>query len=62
MRLWVAADGCWLELLEAYLPRCPVRLSRLHWTPGSKTLFYESKASHVDPFYSQGETLDILAR
>ncbi len=58
----MAADGCWLELLEAYLLRSPVRLSRIHWTPGSKTLFYESKASHDDPFYShpQGETLDIF--
>ena len=37
-------------------------LSRIHWTPGSKTLFYESKASHDDPFYSHphGETPDVF--
>ncbi|NIS83238.1 MAG: hypothetical protein GTO14_24230 [Anaerolineales bacterium] len=51
-----------LERLCRYLLRCPVSLSRIHWTPGSKTLFYESKSSHDDPLFShpQGETLDIL--
>jgi hypothetical protein len=41
---------------------CPVSLSRIHWTPGSKTLFYESKSSHDDPLFShpQGETLDVF--
>jgi hypothetical protein len=51
-----------LEGLCRYLLRCPVSLSRIHWTPGSKTLFYESKSSHDDPLFShpQGETLDTL--
>jgi hypothetical protein len=42
--------------------RCPVSLSRIHWTPGSKTLFYQSKQSHDDPLFShpKGETLDVL--
>ncbi len=37
-------------------------LSRIHWTPGAKTLFYASKAAHDDPLYShpEGETLDIF--
>ena len=49
-----------LERLYRYLLRCPVSLSRIHWTPGAKTLFYE--ASHDNPLYShpQGETLDIF--
>jgi hypothetical protein len=51
-----------LERLCRYLLRCPVSLSRIHWTPGSKTLFYESKSSHDDSLFShpQGETLDIF--
>ena len=51
-----------LERISRYLLRCPVSLSRIHWTPGSKTLFYESKSSHDDPLFShpKGETLDIL--
>jgi len=51
-----------LERLCRYLLRCPVSLSRIHWTPGSKTLFYESKSSHDDPLFShpQGETLDVF--
>jgi hypothetical protein len=51
-----------LERLCRYLLRCPVSLSRIHWTPGSKTLFYESKSSHDDPLFShpQGETLDTF--
>jgi len=51
-----------LERLCRYLLRCPVSLSRIHWTPGSKTLFYESKGSHDDPLFShpQGETLDVF--
>ena len=37
-------------------------LSRIHWTPGAKTLFYESKNFHDDPLFShpQGETLDVF--
>jgi len=51
-----------LERLCRYLLRCPVSLSRIHWTPGSKTLFYESKGSHDEPLLShpQGESLDIF--
>ena len=53
-----------LERLCRYLLRCPVSLSRIHWTAGAKTLFYESKSSqgNDEPFYShpQGETLDIF--
>jgi hypothetical protein len=59
--LW-PQDTQGLERLCRYLLRCPVSLSRIHWTPGSKTLFYESKSSHDDPLFShpQGETLDIF--
>ena len=52
-----------LERLCRYLLRCPVSLSRIHWTPGSKTLFYESKQhANDDPLFShpKGETLDIF--
>ena len=59
--LW-PQDTQGLEMLCRYLLRCPVSLSRIHWTPGSKTLFYESKSSHDDPLFShpQGETLDVF--
>jgi hypothetical protein len=55
-------DAQGLERLCRYLLRCPVSLSRIHWTPGSKTLFYESKGSHDDPLLShpKGESLDIF--
>ncbi len=51
-----------LERLCRYLLRCPLSLSRIHWMPGAKTLFYEGKSAHHDPLAShpQGETLDIL--
>ena len=52
-----------LERLCRYLLRCPVSLSRIHWTPGAKTLFYESKQhANDDPLFShpKGETLDIF--
>jgi hypothetical protein len=51
-----------LERLCRYLLRCPVSLSRIHWTPGSKTLFYETQGFHDDPLSShpKGETLDVL--
>lgn len=51
-----------LERLCRYLLRCPVSLSRIHWTKGAKTLFYESKGSHDDPLLShpKGETIDIF--
>jgi Putative transposase/Transposase zinc-binding domain len=56
-----------LERLCRYILRCPVSLSRIHWTPGAKTLFYESKqhANHDDggePLFShpKGDTLDVF--
>ena len=51
-----------LERLCRYLLRCPVSLSRIHWTPGSRTLFYESKGAHDEPLLShpKGESLDIF--
>jgi len=51
-----------LERLCRYLLRCPVSLSRIQWTRGSKTLFYESNGSHDDPLLShpKGESLDIF--
>ena len=51
-----------LERLCRYLLRCPVSISRIHWTPGSRTLFYESKGSHDDPLLShpKGESIDIF--
>ncbi len=42
-------DSHGLERLGRYLLRCPVSLSRIDWTPGSKTLFCQSKASHDNP-------------
>jgi hypothetical protein len=56
------SDGAGIERIGRYLLRCPLSLQRIHWSPGSKTLFYEAKASHDDPFASdpQGETLDIF--
>ena len=51
-----------LERLCRYLLHCPLSLSRIHWTPGARTLFYEAKGSHDDPLAShpQGETLDVF--
>jgi hypothetical protein len=52
-----------LERLCRYLLRCPVSLERIHWTPGAKTLFYQSKQNaHDDPLFAhpKGETLDIF--
>ena len=55
-------DTAGLERLCRYILRCPLSLSRIHWTPGAKTLFYEAKGSHDDPLAShpQGETLDVF--
>jgi hypothetical protein len=55
-------DKTGLERLAYYLLRCPVSLSRIHWTPGTKTLFYETQGSHDDPLAShpKGVTLDIF--
>ena len=55
-----------LERLCQYLLRCPLSLSRIHWTPqraGAKTLFYEATgARDDDPLAShpQGEALDVF--
>jgi hypothetical protein len=53
-------DG--LETIARYLLRCPLSLSRIHWTEGARTLFYQGKSSHDDPFAShpEGETLDVF--
>jgi len=53
-------DG--LERLARYLLRCPLSLSRVHWTEGARTIFYQGKSSHDDPFATdpQGETLDVF--
>ena len=56
-------DSQGLERLCRYLLRCPVSLARIHWTPGARMLFYESKQHpNDDPLFSlpQGETLDIF--
>ncbi len=59
--LW-PQDSEGIERLARYLLRCPLSLSRIHWTQGARTLFYEGKSSHHDPFASdpKGETLDIF--
>ncbi len=59
--LW-PTDAQGIERLARYLLRCPVSLSRIHWTPGARTLFYQAKASHDDPFakHPDGESLDIF--
>ena len=45
--------------------RCPLSLSRIHWTEGARTLFYQGKALHDDPrlslfHHADGETLDVF--
>ncbi len=45
--------------------RCPLSLSRMHWTQGAPTLFYQNKASNDEPQLSlfkhpDGETLDVF--
>ncbi len=56
------SDTQGIERLSRYLWRCPVSLSRIHWTPGAPTLFYEGKASQDDPFgkHPDAETLDVF--
>jgi len=56
------SDTQGIERLSRYLLRCPVSLSRIHWTPGARTLFYEGKASQDEPFgnHPDGDTLDIF--
>jgi len=55
-------DSVGIERLGRYLMRCPVSLSRIHWTPGAQTLFYQGKPSHDELFSKplEGETLDIF--
>jgi len=60
-RVWPHDKGG-LETIARYLLRCPLSLSRIHWTEGARTLFYQGKSSHDDPFATdpQGETLDVF--
>jgi len=58
-------DSEGLERLGRYMLRCPLSLSRIHWTQGAPTLFYQSKASNDDPQLSlfhhpDGESLDVF--
>ena len=58
-------DGGGLERLGRYMLRCPLSLSRIHWTQGARTLFYQAKASNDDsPLrlfnHPDGETLDVF--
>ena len=57
------SDG--LERLGRYMLRCPLSLSRIHWTQGARTLFYQAKASNDESPLSlfnhpDGETLDVF--
>ena len=56
------SDTHGIERIGRYLLRCPVSLARIHWSPGTETLFYQGKASHEDPFSHdpEGETLDVF--
>jgi len=54
-----------LERIARYMLRCPVSLSRIHWSQGARTLFYQAKSSHDDPQlrwlnHPDGETLDVF--
>jgi len=53
--LW-PQDSDGLERLARYLLRCPLSLSRIHWTKGARTLFYEGKSSHDDPHRPKNST------
>ena len=46
--LW-PQDSEGLERLGRYMLRCPLSLSRIHWTRGARTLFYQGKAPNDDP-------------
>jgi hypothetical protein len=56
------SDG--LERLGRYLLRCPLSLSRIHWSEGARTLFYQGKATNDDSLslfhHPDGETLDVF--
>jgi hypothetical protein len=60
--LW-PEDSDGLERLARCLLRCPLSLSRIHWTKGARTLFYEGKSSHDDPLASdpQGSILNLVS-
>ena len=60
-----------VHLTRRYMLRCPLSLSRIHWTEGARTLFYQAKASNNDTPLSplsplslfnhpDGETLDVF--
>ena len=58
-------DSEGLERLGRYMLRCPLSLSRIHWTKGARTLFYQGKVKNDDPSLSlfdhpDGETLDAF--
>ena len=58
-------DSEGLERIGRYMLRFPLSLSRIHWTPGARTLFYQGKSSHDDPQLSllnhpDGETFDVF--
>ncbi len=44
--------------------RCPLSLSRIHWTEGARTLFYQGKAKNHHPLslfnHRDGGTLDVF--
>jgi hypothetical protein len=56
------SDG--LERLGRYMLRSPLSLSRIHWSEGARTLFYQGKAKNDDPLslfdHPDGETLDVF--
>jgi hypothetical protein len=55
-------DG--LERLGRYMLRSPLSLSRIHWSEGARTLFYQGKATNDDSLslfsHPDGETLDVF--
>ncbi len=56
------SDG--LERIGRYLLRCPLSLSRIHWSEGARTLFYQGNATNDDSLslfnHPEGETLDVF--
>jgi len=55
-------DSGGLDRLARYMLRCPIARSRIHWTHGARTLFYQGKSSHDEPLFQlpDGETLDVF--
>jgi len=56
------SDG--LERLGRYMLRAPLSLSRIHWSDGARTLFYQAKATNDDSpslfRHPDGETLEVF--